>query len=92
MKLLKVVPSTNTAKRYDAFFDDGRKTSFGSSDYESYIDHHDKHRRELYRARHTKDLRTGDPTRAGYLAFHILWGEHTSLKKNIEDYKKKFGF
>ena len=90
MKLIKVVPSTNTTKKYDAFFDDGKKVSFGSATSETYLDHHDKVKREAYRKRHKKDLETGDVTRAGYLSFYLTWGDHTSLQKNISAYKKKF--
>jgi hypothetical protein len=28
--------------------------------------------------------------RAGYLSYYILWGDSTSMKKNIASYKKKF--
>ena len=50
----------------------------------------DKERRARYRIRHKSDLDTKDPTRAGYLSYYILWGDSTSLKKNISDYKKRF--
>ena len=47
--------------------------------------------RDRYRARHAKDLQTGDPTRAGFLSYYLLWGESSSLQKNISSYKSKFG-
>jgi len=50
----------------------------------------DKERRKRYRARHKRDLKTKDFTRAGYLSYYILWGDSTSLDKNIKDYKKRF--
>jgi len=50
----------------------------------------DKEQRERYRTRHKKDLETKDPTRAGYLSYYILWGDNTSIRENIKNYKKKF--
>ena len=46
--------------------------------------------KDAYRARHKKDLDTKDFKRAGFLSYYLLWGDNTSLKQNIEDYKKKF--
>jgi len=76
--------------KYTAIFDDGTRTSFGHQDYEDYTQHHDRARREAYRDRHAVDLRTGDPRRAGFLSYYILWGDSTSLRKNLEEYKKRF--
>jgi hypothetical protein len=52
----------------------------------------DKEQRARYRSRHKKDLQTGDPTRAGYLSWYILWGNSTRRRENIASYKKRFGF
>jgi hypothetical protein len=48
-----------------------------------------KEQRDRYRTRHKKDLDTKDPTRAGYLAYYLLWNKET-LTESIKDYKKKF--
>ena len=65
-----------------------RKTTlFGRRGYEDYTIHKDKDRRERYRTRHAKDLRTQDPTRAGFLSYYLLWGPSTSLSQNIRYYK-----
>jgi hypothetical protein len=93
VKLVKVVPSTNFTKKYDAHFNDnGRefKTSFGDSTAEDFTQHGDFTRRASYRSRHKKDLETGDPTRAGYLSYYILWGDDKSIRKNIASYKRRF--
>ena len=39
--------------------------------------------------RHKKDLDTGDPTRAGYLSYYILWNKKT-LAGSIKHFKNKF--
>jgi hypothetical protein len=40
-----------------------------------------------YRRRHEKDLKTNDPTRAGYLSYFLLWNKPT-LDGSISQYKK----
>tara|TARA_Y100000389_G_scaffold204765_1_gene259486 strand:+ start:14382 stop:14672 length:291 start_codon:yes stop_codon:yes gene_type:complete len=94
MKLIKVVQSKNPEKKFDAHFETDTErikvTSFGAKGMSDYTIHHDKSRRESYRIRHRRDLRTNDPTRAGFLSFYILWGESKSLTRNIAEYKKMF--
>tara|TARA_R100000654_G_scaffold50368_1_gene76541 strand:+ start:593 stop:895 length:303 start_codon:yes stop_codon:yes gene_type:complete len=98
MKLLKVVASDKPTKKWTAIFklDNGKekKTNFGFKNPKDpkndYTLHKDKERRDRYRTRHKKDLNTKDPSRAGYLSYYLLWGDSTSLKKNIADYKKRF--
>lgn len=94
MKLVRVEDSPMDGKKWRAFFRDGDKmthTDFGASGYEDYTQHRDKERRRLYRERHQKDLDTGDPTRAGFLSYYILWGDSTDMRRNISSYKKRFG-
>jgi len=94
MKLLFVKKSIKADKKYMAIFelDDGRTrvTHFGAKGMDDYTLTGDKDQRRRYRARHEKDLRTNDPTRAGYLSYYLLWGDSTSLKENIKKYKRKF--
>jgi hypothetical protein len=93
---MKVVikKSDKSGKKYMAIFekDNGRSktTYFGQAGAPDYTLTGDKERRRLYRQRHRKDLKTNDPTRAGYLSYYILWGNSTSIKQNIRDYKKRF--
>tara|TARA_S200002703_G_scaffold12848_2_gene11378 strand:+ start:3535 stop:3846 length:312 start_codon:yes stop_codon:yes gene_type:complete len=96
---MKIVEAqAKTGKRFTAIFriHKGGKvikiTHFGQRNPKqgTYIDHGDKKKRTAFRARHKKDLETKDFKRAGYLSYFLLWGDSTSLKQNIEDYKKKF--
>jgi hypothetical protein len=93
-KLLRIVKSPKPEKKWRAVFlmDTGRekKTDFGAAGMQDYTLTHDKEQRERYRARHKKDLETGDPTRAGILSYYVLWGNSVSMQKNISDFKKKF--
>jgi len=85
-----------TKKRYTAIFrlHKGGKvikiTHFGQVGGKTYLDEGNKKKRSAFRARHKGDLKTKDYKRPGFLSFYLLWGEHTSLKKNIDDYKNKF--
>ena len=92
MKLLRIIRSSHPDKKYAAVFDeDGHTfmTHFGARGMDDYTLTHDKEQRARYRARHAKDL-TGDPTRAGYLSYYILWGASTSMRANFASFKKRF--
>ena len=95
MKLIDLIKSPNPDKKFRAVFEDektGRKrqTDFGAKGMDDYTLKHDKEQRERYRERHKKDLRTGDPTRAGYLSMNLLWGNSTSIQTNLASYKSKY--
>lgn len=91
VKLVRIVKSPRTGKKFRAEFDNGKHTDFGDSTMQDYTQHNDKERREAYRARHRRDLATNDPTRAGYLSYYVLWGDSTSMATNIADYRRRFG-
>jgi len=93
MKLLSITESVKPDKKLTAVFDnDGRKktTHFGAKGMDDYTITKDKAQRDRYRTRHAKDLKSNDPTKAGYLSYYILWGDSTSRAKNISEYKKRF--
>ena len=50
----------------------------------------DKDQRDRYRQRHAKDLKTKDPSKAGFLSYYVLWGDSTSFNENLKNYKSKF--
>ena len=95
MTKLIITTSDNKNKKYKAVSikDDGKRKTlhFGSSMHQDFTQHNDKDRRRLYRQRHENDLK-GDPMRAGYLSYYILWGDSTNLQTNIKSFKNKFGF
>jgi hypothetical protein len=94
MKLISVIPATNSKYKYTATFrrDDGKTkaTHFGAKGMDDYTLTKDKDQRDRYRTRHSKDLTTKDPTRAGYLSYYILWGDSTSFAENVRAYKSRF--
>jgi len=94
MKLETITESDKPGKKWTAVFikDNGKTKTvhFGSAGMDDYTLTHDKAQRDRYRTRHQKDLETGDPTRAGFLSYYLLWGDSTNLKTNIKKYVKKF--
>ena len=97
VKLLKVIKSDKPNKKWTAIFkmenDREKKVNFGSKGMDDYTLTKDKEQRERYRTRHKKDLMTDLNKKglgAGALSYYILWGDSTSIKKNISDYKKRF--
>lgn len=96
MKLIKVEVADDNIHKYVATFkrEDGSmfRTKFGAKGYRDYTDADTTREvRDAYRRRHEKDLDTGDPTRAGYLSYYLLWGPSKTLSRNITSYRKKFG-
>ena len=93
MKMI-IKKSTKPGKDYMAIFtrDNGRTktTHFGDSNLAHYTSSATMEQRTRYRNRHRKDLKTNDPTRAGYLSYYILWGNSKSIRENIKNYKKRF--
>ena len=92
---LTITTSDNPKKKYKAVFtkDDSKTKTihFGVSGYDDYTTHNDKERRAQYRRRHEKDLK-GDPMRAGYLSYYILWGDSTNIQTNLRAFKNKYNF
>jgi len=92
-KLVSILESTKPTKKLMAKFIVGGRsvtTHFGSAGMDDYTITHNVEQRKRYRARHAKDLLSNDPTKAGILSYHILWGDSTSRKANIAVYKKRY--
>ena len=94
MKTVRIIKSSRSDKKYMALFNiDGRKkiTHFGQAAADDYTITKNEEQKKRYRTRHKKDLDTGDPTRAGYLSYYILWNKPT-ITDSIASYKKMFNF
>jgi len=65
-------------------------TDFGDSSMEDYTQHHNPLRRANYLSRHKARENWRDPTSAGSLSRHLLWGDSTSLQQNFRNFKRKF--
>ena len=87
--IVNIEPSNIKNKRFEVTLDDGRKFNFGLKDGQTYIDHHDKVKRENYLKRHlankieNKLINDLIPSPALFSAF-LLWGPSTNLEENIK--------
>lgn len=92
IKLVSIKKSPKKEKKFRATFTlasgKTRTTDFGAAGMSDYTKHRDKERRSRYITRHKKDLRTNDPTRAGYLSMYVLWNKPT-VQGSINDYRKR---
>lgn len=95
-KLLRIVPSANREKKYDAVFADGKVVSFGARrengvPYDDYTTTGNQLKRELYLARHRRNEDWTDPTSPGALSRWLLWGDSRSLSTNLASFRRRFG-
>ena len=88
--LLQIIDSSRKGKRFVAVFSNGKKIHFGLKGGSTYVDNHDKKKRQNYIARHQVREDFNNPYTAGSLSRWILWGEHTDINKNIVDFKNRF--
>ena len=90
MRFVKLVNSERQGKRFVATFEDPKRTiHFGSEKGSTYIDHHDKIKRENYLKRHEVN-ENWSKVNAGSLSAFLLWGKSTNLESNLIMYVKQF--
>ena len=90
MRFVKLVNSERQGKRFVATFEDPKRTiHFGSEKGSTYIDHHDKIKRENYLKRHEVN-ENWSKVNAGSLSAFLLWGKSTNLESNLIRYVKHF--
>ena len=93
IKLISIKKSNKSDKKLMATFETNGRTKvihFGARGAGDMSKHHDVVRRNRYIFRHYKDLKTGNPARAGYLSMFVLWNK-PSLQASIADYRKRLG-
>ena len=93
-QFIKLVKSDKPLKKYVFIYkEDGKikKIYFGSKGSKTYLDHHDKTKRENYLKRHIRN-EDWQNVNAGSLSAFILWGYYTDLEKNLYDYLDVFKF
>lgn len=88
-KLLRISRSTQQGKKWMAVFEDGTVTHFGSSQHTDFTIGATMKQRKSYRLRHAGD-NINNPTTAGALSYHILWGESQDMDKNVATFKRRF--
>lgn len=96
-KLESVVRSDRPAKKWKATFirpsTTGKKIQktihFGAKGMDDYTITKDEEQRARYRRRHARD-QINNPLTPGSLSWFLLWGDSTSMKQNIKEFKHKF--
>jgi len=86
---MRLVDSPIKGKKFRMIFDDSTHTDFGATGYQSYPDHKDPVRKELYLDRHRNNENWNDPKSAGALSRWILWNLPT-IEASFKDYKRRF--
>ena len=95
MKISKIIESPKLTKRYRVIMDTGDHFDFGLDGGSTYLDHHDKNKREAYWKRHFGNPKEHHlilnitPSSALFSAM-LLWGESTSLRENMNTLNKLF--
>ena len=94
LRLKTVRRSHKKEKKWDAVFEkNGREkvVPFGQKNASDFTKHKDKTRRARYLKRHSgMGEHWNRPDTPGALSKWILWGDSTSLRKNIRTFKRKF--
>lgn len=97
--LVKLKRARGNTKKWTAVFkiekngkEQLKERSFGyknpNDSTNDYTLHKDLDRRNRYIMRSKGHLKTGDPTRAGFLAMFLLWNKET-LKDSVKDYNRR---
>jgi hypothetical protein len=87
---MKLTKATDGVHKWVAEFDDGTTTPFGAAGMDDYTIKGDKLQRIRYLMRHKNNENWKDPKSAGALSRYILWGDSTSLEKNLAAFKRRF--
>jgi hypothetical protein len=88
--IVEISVSKKVSKKYCVRLDDGRTFDFGLKNGNTFLDHHDVEKRENYWKRHLANktehrlITNLIPSPALFSAM-LLWGDSTSLNKNIRD-------
>ena len=93
MRFISLGPSTRPTKKLmiklQTDDDKIRTFHFGSHSSKTYLDHHDKRKRENYLMRHFIN-EDWSKINAGSLSAFLLWGPNTNLNDNLELYFRNF--
>jgi hypothetical protein len=92
-EFIRLDVSDRPSKKYVFIFRDDnkiKKIHFGSRNSQTYLNHHDKLKRNNYLKRHEALGENWDAINAGSLSAFLLWGDSTDLKTNLYNYLNHF--
>lgn len=90
MRFVSLTPSSRKDKKYMIRFQEPNLViHFGSKGSSTYLDHHDKVKRENYLKRHYVN-EDWTKVNAGSASRYILWGDSIDLKTNLRVFLDTF--
>jgi hypothetical protein len=92
-QFIRLDVSDRPSKKYVFIFRDDnkiKKIHFGSRNSQTYLDHHDKSKRNNYLKRHKALGENWNQINAGSLSAFILWGPSINLHENLVNYLNRF--
>jgi hypothetical protein len=93
MKIVKLIESPFKNKRFRVYLDNNKHYDFGLKNGSTYLDHHDKIKRQNYRKRHYNSVKEKPfienliPS-PSLFSYYLCWGESTSLDQNVKALNK----
>ena len=84
----KINYSNNKNKRFTSIMSNGSRVHYGLKGAKTYIDHHDKQKRENYILRHInntneqKYILNLDPLSPSVHSLFLLWGKYDNIDQN----------
>ena len=81
--------ATDGKHKWVGVFED-KRVPFGAVGYQDYTQHKNPLRRANYLSRHRSREDWNNPKTAGALSRWILWGDSTSLQRNVASFRRRF--
>ena len=93
-KIVKIENSPRKNKRFRVYLENNDYYDFGLLGASTYIEHHDKIKRENYRKRHLGNDRENYLIKnlipsPSLFSYYILWGDSRSVEENIKKLNKR---
>ena len=92
-QIVDIIKSDRDKKRFKIVLNNGKMYDFGCRGSQTYIDHHDKQKRDAYIKRHTaspleRNLISNLVPSPALFSIAILWGPFESIDDNINHLNK----
>lgn len=93
VQIISIGESSRQTKRFVATLNNGEKIHFGNKGSSTYLDHHDKTKRDNYRKRHLlnpleNSLINNLKMSPALLSYYVLWGDSTNMNNNVINLNK----
>lgn len=94
-KIIKLEKSPRRNKKFRVYLNNGSYYDFGLLGSQTYLNHHDKIKRDNYMIRHygnkiEKKLIDDLKPSPALFSYYLLWGDTTDINKNIKLLNEKW--